>query len=247
MGADHVGVALDDDDGAGLADGVGGEVESVEQGALLEDGRFGGVDIFGGVVVEGAAGEADAIAGAVADGEHEAVAETVAGAVLGDHDQAGLFELLGAEAERCEVALEVAVCAVGVAEFELGGAGLFDAALDDVCAGMFGGWGVGEQGAPPVEGGGVGVEQALLEAFAGGAFGAGGFEADAGALGEQAQGVLELDVLALLEPAEDVAALGACAEAAPRLALRVDDEGGGLFGVEGAAGLERPARFDQGY
>ncbi len=206
MGADDVGVALDDDDEACLADGVAGEVEAVEEGAFLEDGGFWGVDVFGGVVGEGAAGEADAFAGGVADGEHEAVAEAVAGAAFGDDDEAGAFEFFGAEAERAEVSLEVAVGAVGVADLECGGAFGGDAAGGDVVAGMVAG-GVVEESAPPGEGGVVGFDEAALEAFAGGAFGIGGLQANAGAVGEEFECGAEVDVFAFLDPGENVAAV----------------------------------------
>ena len=60
-----------------LADRVLGEVEPVEQRRLVEDRRLGRVEVFGLGVADGAAAEADDPAVAVADREHEPVAEPV--------------------------------------------------------------------------------------------------------------------------------------------------------------------------
>lgn len=69
--------------------------------ALLEDGRFFGVDVFGrlfslGVLlrVDGPAGEADDVARLVADWEHEALGEGVVyvPVCVADFDESGLDE-----------------------------------------------------------------------------------------------------------------------------------------------------------
>ena len=81
--------------------------------------------------------------------------------------------------------------------------------------------------------GGVGLVQGvdLLRALARG-------KADARPPGKIPQGLREGQPLRLHDEGEEVAALGAGAEAAPGLALREDVEGGRALRVEGAPGLE---------
>ena len=83
----------------------------------------------------------------------------------------------------------------------------------------------------------------LRRSPAGALLGGAGGELDAGLLGEDAQGLAEVDVLALLDEGEDIAALAATAEAAPGAAIGEDVEGGGLLGVEGAEGAEVATRL----
>ena len=107
VGHDRVHVALDDHRDVGLADGVFGEVEAVEVGALVEDRGLRGVEVFGLGVAEGAPAEADDLAVAAADREEQAAAEAVVvAAPLALGRQAGLGELLRGVAARGEVGEE---------------------------------------------------------------------------------------------------------------------------------------------
>ena len=101
---DHVHVALGDDHRAALADRCPGERQAVQQLALVEQRRVGGVQILGPRLAERAAAEADDPAAPVVDREHHPVAEAVEAraAVLGlDQearlDRAGLAVALGLE------------------------------------------------------------------------------------------------------------------------------------------------------
>src|SRR5918995_5481071 len=71
-------VALDDNDLVLPPDGLLSQVESEEEGALVEDHGLGRVEIFRHRVAESAATEADDATLPRADGEEEAIAEPVA-------------------------------------------------------------------------------------------------------------------------------------------------------------------------
>ena len=95
---DHVGVALDDDGAVLLRDRRPGEVEAVEDVALLEQLALGGVDVLPLqwiVVVELAGLEADHPAPRVGEREHQPRWEVVVAALVG---QSGCTQLLGGEA-----------------------------------------------------------------------------------------------------------------------------------------------------
>ena len=75
---DAIHLAFDEDDVVEAADGFFGEVKIEQHARLAVDGRLGRVEILGaGFVVggEGAPGEGDDLAGFIADGEDDAVAE----------------------------------------------------------------------------------------------------------------------------------------------------------------------------
>src|SRR5215207_645581 len=78
MGGNRIHVTLDDDDLVVLPDRLLGEVESEEEGALVEDHRLGRVEILRHRVAESPATEADDATLSRADRKEEAVAEPVA-------------------------------------------------------------------------------------------------------------------------------------------------------------------------
>jgi hypothetical protein len=90
---DHVDIALDGDDIAGVMRGLAGAMVVVEAGALVEQARLGRVEVFRlGVLVHGATAEGDHAAGAVADREHHPVAKAIVrhGDILAMDEQPGL-------------------------------------------------------------------------------------------------------------------------------------------------------------
>ena len=60
------------------------------------------------------------------------------------------------------------------------------------------------------------------------------------------QRLAERPTMMLLGKGEEVAAFGAAAEATPALGVRIDDEGGRLFAVEGTVGLVVAPAFFSG-
>ena len=75
---DDIDIALDRDDPAPVVGGLAGAVVVVEAAALVEERRLRAVEIFGGRGwIERAPAEGDDAARAVADREHDAVAEPV--------------------------------------------------------------------------------------------------------------------------------------------------------------------------
>ena len=241
---DHVEVALDDDDGAALAGGGTGEIEAVEGAALIEDLGLGGVEVLRLALAEDAPAEADEHAAVVGDGDDDAAAEAVVGraARLVLVEDAGGEGVLVAVAAAEQVVAEQAPLVGGPAEMEaLDRLGVQAAFRGQVVAGL-GAALTRELLLVKVDGGGDDAAEALgARALLGGA----GGELDAGFLGEDAQGLAEVDILAFLDEGEDVAALAAAAEAAPGAAIGEDVERGGLLGVEGAEGAQVAARLLQ--
>jgi hypothetical protein len=87
---DHVHVALDHHDPAGVPDRVACKIEAVELTSLGEDGSFRGVEVLGLALAEHTTAETDHPAAAVVNGKHDPVAETVVAlAVAGDHEAGG--------------------------------------------------------------------------------------------------------------------------------------------------------------
>ena len=114
VAGDHVRVALDHHGGAGLQDGLFGEVQPVERPLLVEDVALGGVEVLGVVLVaELPAAEGDGPAQGVADREDEPVPEHVEAPALG-----GVRAAPGGEVDR------VAFAPVAGADQAGGGEGL---------------------------------------------------------------------------------------------------------------------------
>ncbi len=99
---DDVHVALDDDDRARVADRVAREKEPVELAALREQRRLRRIEVLGLAVAEHAAAEADHLAAAVVDREHDPVAEPVVAlaAIAGDHEPGGFERRVVVAVER---------------------------------------------------------------------------------------------------------------------------------------------------
>ena len=94
----HVGVALDHDRPAALGDRLFGQVDPVEHLALVEEVGLGRVDVLGALVgAHRPAAEAERAAAAVADREHDPLAEAVvlaaASPPLHQADRAQLLDL----------------------------------------------------------------------------------------------------------------------------------------------------------
>lgn len=129
-------VALDDDRAARLGDLLLGEVDAVEDLGLPVDRRLRRVQVLRAVVVlaQAAGAEADDLAADVADGPHQTAAEAVDGpaaALLGDP---GGDELLVGEALATQEAREVVPACRAVADAEVRGGGLVEAALGEELA-----------------------------------------------------------------------------------------------------------------
>ena len=246
VGGHDVGVALDHDDAVPGGDVPLGQVEAVEDLALVVDGGLGGVEVLGdgGVLVgQAPAAEADGGPGHVADGPHDAVPEAVV-----DAPPAGA---LAAQARGDQLVLGEALGPQDVGEVVPAGGGEADAeALQGVVvepprvqeAARPGGQRVGARqlGAEPVLGDAVGLQQAPagagLDAVAHGAVGLLVAQPHAGPPGQVLHGLGEGQVVDPLHEGDDVAALAA-PEAVPQAQLGADVEGGGALVVEGAQAL----------
>lgn len=235
-----VGVALDDDGPADLGDVLLGQVDAVEHLGLLVDRRLGRVEVLGAVVVvaELARAEADDIAADVPDGPHEAAAEAVDGAAATVLGEAGEDQFLVGEALAAQEAGEVVPAGRGVADAEVGGGGLVEAALGEELPADLG---FGRVELVDVELGGdlVRLDQAdALPALVAGVVAA--FlvpQGDARLRGEALDRLREGEVVDLHHEGEGVAALLA-AEAVEESLAGADLEGGRLLVVEGAEALE---------
>ena len=78
---DDVHVAFNNEQARELVGGLARLIKAIELGALVENRRLWGVEIFGFVVSQNAATETDSPAAGVANGEHNAVAEAVVAAI----------------------------------------------------------------------------------------------------------------------------------------------------------------------
>lgn len=240
MAGHDVGVALDDHGPAGLRDVLLRQVDAVQHLGLLVDRGLGGVEVLRAVVVvaELAGAEADDVAGGVADRPHQPAAEAVDGAAPAVLGEAGGDQLLVAEALAAEVTGEVVPARRAVADAEVGGGGLVEAALGEELPADLG---LGAVQLLGVELGGRlvcldqpdalaalvgGVVPALLVA-----------QGDARLRGEPLDDLRERQMIDLLHEGDRVAALLA-AEAVEETLARADLEGGGLLVVERAETLE---------
>src|SRR5438105_13489824 len=107
MAGDRVEVPLDDHRGALLPDGRARPVEAVERRALVEQESLVGIDVFALLVVSHRTGaESDRPAAPVADGDEQAVPETVPETPVVLGDQTGRDGLVLAEALLSQVAEE---------------------------------------------------------------------------------------------------------------------------------------------
>lgn len=243
-----VGVALDDDGPAGLRDVLLREVDAVQHLRLLVDRGLGGVEVLRPVVVvaELAGTEADDLAGRVADRPHQPAAEAVDGAAAAVLGEARGDQLPVTEPLAPEVAGEVVPAGRAVADAEVGGRRLVEAALGkELPADLR----LGTVQLLDIElGGGLvrldqpdalaalvgGVVAALLVA-----------QGDARLGGEPLDRLGEGEVVDLHHERDGVAALLA-AEAVEESLARADLEGGRLLVVERAEPLEvAPARVPQ--
>lgn len=248
--AEGVELAFDKDKGVvGSGDGAGA-VEVKEEVAFGEDGGLGRVDVFGlasGVIGRGklglAGGEGDDTALMVADGNHEATAETGAqgaeggdGVVAEEEQAAGAKSVFGVFLFE-EGGGEARVGGGGGADFKFVGqfrgkvAGLGPVAAHPVASGIG-----GTEGVMIVGGGGlVEIKEFLAErAFlAGGAAALLVFEGDLETLGEGLDGLDKAEALGLADESDEVPGFAA-AKALVDAHVGVDVERRGFFAVEGA-------------
>ena len=245
MGGHDVGVALDDDDPVGAGDLPLGQVQPVEDLALVEDGGLGGVEVLGALVLlrELARPEADGGSGDVPDGPDEAAAEAVVDAapvLPAPAAQAGVDQLGLGVAGAAQVAGEVVPSGGRVADAEVcGGMAVEAPGREEVPPRLC--LRGGELLAEPGLGQAVGVHEALPSARLDPAPYRTALlvaQLDPGAVGEVLDGLGESEVVDLLDEGDDVTALTA-AEAVPVTELGADVEGGGAFVVKGAQPLER--------
>ncbi len=235
-----VGVALDDDGAAGLGDVLLGQVDAVQHLGLLVDRGLGGVQVLGAVVVVAqlAGTEADDVARGVADRPHEPAAEAVDGAAPPVLGEAGGDQFLVAEPLAAQVAGEVVPAGRAVADPEVGGGVLVEAALGEERPADLG---LGALQGTDVELGGglVGLDQPdAFAALVGGVVAALLVaQGDARLGGEALDRLREGEVVDLHHEGDRVAALLA-AEAVEQALGGADLEGGGLLVVEGAEALE---------
>ncbi len=234
----HVGVALDHDHLASAAHVALGEVEPVEHGALVIDGRLGGVEVLRALVVLAQAARAEADGGArqVADGPHQAAAEPVVRAAVALAEEAGGHELglrvaLGrevrgqrvqalrgeADAEALRRALvEAALPEEGAADLRLLGSELHD---EELRRGL------------------VRAEEPRAVALVGGGLAVLVVQLVADALRHALHGLRERHMVHALQERVDVAAL-ATAEAVVEADLRPHVEARGALVVERAEALQ---------
>lgn len=242
MAGHDVGVALDDHGPAGLRDVLLRQVDAVQHLGLLVDRGLGGVEVLRAVVVvaELAGAEADDVAGGVADRPHQPAAEAVDGAAPAVLGEAGGDQLLVAEALAAEVTGEVVPARRAVADAEVGGGGLVEAALGEELPADLG---LGAVQLLGVELGGRlvcldqpdalaalvgGVVPALLVA-----------QGDARLGGEPLDDLRERQMVDLLHEGDRVAALLA-AEAVEETLARADLEGGDFSSWNGQRPLRLP-------
>ena len=240
----HVHVAFHHQQGVDVFQGLAGLVQAVQLPALVKDGSFRGVEILGCVVAHDPSAETHHPAAGIADGEHDAVAETVVLAALAAGQQAGLFQEALPFRAAAQGLHQVVPAWGGKAHAEFTGDLAGQAALFQVAGGL-GRFGVPAQlGAVP--GGGFlhqlvqgAVVRPLLEGD-----GVGYLQAHAG--GQFLHGLGKAEVVVFHEKAQG-RAVGAATETVIELLGRADGEGGGLFVMEGTAGLVFAAGAAQGH
>ena len=250
VGHEGVGVALDDDRGAGLADLRLRPVQQVERAALVEERGRRGVEVLRALGVgavgalEDAAAQARGVAGRVADREDDPRPEAVVDAVaaLARRGQARLDQL-----GRADLAALLQRPAQGVpvgrrpAQVRPLDRLVAEAALAQVGEGALARGRLRQDRV--VEGDGRlddVVEVPAAGVLAGGPL----VDLDAGPAGQDLERLREGEAVAAHDEAEDVAALAA-AEAVPALACGRDDEARRLLAVEGAEALEGGPRLLQ--
>ena len=246
VGHQRVGVALDDDGLAALADRRLRPVDQVQRPALVEQRRRRGVEVLRPVVpavladallAQDAPAEADGMPVRVADREDHPLAEAVvdAAAALARAGQADLEELArGHVALRGELADELVPARGRPAQLLLLDRGVGEPAAAQVGERRLARLRVHQdrvvEGDRPLhdlaQPGVVGV--LTLRPLV---------DLDAGAPGQDLQRLREADAVALHHEREDVAVL-ATAEAVPGVAARRDDEARRLLAVERAQALE---------
>ena len=240
--ANHVHVAFDDDDRAGLTDSFVGEVKAEEGAAFVEELRLRGVKVLGLFALETAPAHGDVQAPFIGDWDDGAAAETVVGVArgLGFDEEAGGDDVPFGIAAAVEVVAEGTPIVWRPADAE-GLDGFWrDAALAfDVSTGGGAAW-LLVLALVEIDGGGHDCAELVGAASAGGGFGG---ELDTGLAGEKPERAAEIQIFALLDEAEEVAAFAAAPEAAPGGAVREDVEGGCLLLVEGTEGAEVSAGF----
>ena len=245
VGGHDVGVALDDDDPVGAGDLPLGQVQPVEDLALVEDGGLGGVEVLGALILlrELARPEADGGSGDVPDGPDEAAAEAVVDAapvLPASAAQAGVDQLGLGVAGAAQVAGEVVPSCGRVANAEVRSSMAVEAPRREEVPPRLCLRG-GELLAEPGLGQAVGVHEALPSAWLHPAPYSTAFlvaQLDPSAVGEVLDRLGESKVMNLLDESDDVSALTA-AEAMPVAELGADVEGGGAFVMEGTQSLER--------
>ena len=245
MGGHDVGVALDDDDPVGAGDLPLGQVQPVEDLALVEDGGLGGVEVLGALILlrELARPEADGGSGDVPDGPDEAAAEAVVDAapvLPAPAAQAGVDQLGLGVAGAAQVAGEVVPSCGRVANAEVRSSMAVEAPRREEVPPRLCLRG-GELLAEPGLGQAVGVHEALPSAWLHPAPYSTAFlvaQLDPSAVGQVLDRLGESKVMNLLDESDDVSALTA-AEAMPVAELGADVEGGGAFVMEGTQSLER--------
>lgn len=234
-------VALDDDRAGRLGDVLLREVDAVEDLGLPVDRRVGRVEVLRAVVrlVELARAEADDVSADVADGPHQPAAEAVDGAAAALLGETGEQELLVAEALAAQEAGEVVPALGAVADGEVRGGGLVEAALGEELTAGVGLRTGGQLLHVPVGGDLVRLDQAdALAALVGGVVAALLVpQGDAGLGGQTLDRLGEREVVDLHHERDGVAALLA-AEAVEETLARTDLEGRRLLVVEGAQALE---------
>ena len=244
VGGHDVGVALDDDDPMRAGDLPLGQVQPVEDLALVEDGGLRGVEVLGALVVlsELARPEAHGRSGDIADGPDETAAEAVVDTtpvLAAPAAQPGVDQLGLGVAGPAQVTGEVVPSGRCVADAEVRGGVTVEAPSRQEVPPRLGLRG-GKLLAEPGLGQTVGVHEtlpgsrfhpapdraALLVA-----------QLNPGAVREVLNGLGETEVVDLLDEGDDVAALAA-AEAVPVTELGTDVEGGSALVVKGAQPLE---------
>ena len=148
---DDIHIALGDDDGADGARRLARGGEVVEVGPLVEQLGFRRIQVFGGVVAQGATAEGDDAAALVGDREHHPVAEIVEAfaAVFALLDQAGGNQLRLGQAAGQHGLLQRGEAAGGIAQAEAAhGIGAQRPLVEQVALGVRPGLGVELAGEP---------------------------------------------------------------------------------------------------
>ncbi|CAH0267330.1 hypothetical protein SRABI128_03299 [Microbacterium sp. Bi128] len=242
-----VGVPLDDDDPVLARDVALGQIEAVQHLGFLVDRRLGGVQILRAliVVVELARAEADDLTGDVADGPHDAAAESVVHPALPLRHEACLHELVARELLREQVIHERGPPLRRVSHAEVRrGSRVETAVAEEAPRGV--GLGRHQLRAEVLGGGGVrGVQPR-----ASGRLGCGAtvlvVQRVSHARGHALDGLGERDVVHRAEERIHVAGLAA-AEAVVVTHLRAHVETGAALVMEGTQSLHRPhtGRFER--